>query len=453
MKQRPDSDKSKRSKRSRPGSASSPSAKQLAPNPAPSALATSALASSPTAIADAELFDRARMQWQFGDWESLAALDWHVVEAHPQRAQLALLTSTAHQQLGHADLARRHALQALEWNCDKRQAAQVLISGVHNTLARAAAMRQEEKRALDHFLESVHGVNGDPRLACQARSVREVARLNLLDQASHVIKNLVRHDSDPPADNKLAGYKPARRTSQLEVESTHPRLPMAHAPHIAPSTSADRRTIVVAGMRHSGSTALFNIVRLALNEKGLAYRSFYSEGKDSEALNDPDEDLLLIKTHELRDDVLARADVVVTTRRDLRDTVASAMRRDFPLLKKLNGVVEYAKYNRSLHDIWLPHADYEFVYEDYMADPVIEARRLLIFLGLEDVDISAICKKTASLPTDQYNTTLLSPTHVTDPLRAMSYRDSLSEAHLARINTDHGSWLRRYGYDSSMDEP
>ena len=457
MKQPTDSDRSKRSKRSRPSGASSPGAKQLVSTPVPGALPASAAAASPSTIGDAELFDRARMQWHFGDWESLAALDWSIIEAHPKRALLALLASTASQQLGHADIARRYVIQALEWGCDKRQAAQVLISGVHNTLARAAAMRQEEKRALNHFMESVHGANGDPRLACQARSVREVARLNLLDQASHMIKSLVSGDRGTPVDNRTAYDQPAEPAPNSWVlraaKNVHSYLPVTQTSHVAPAPLAGRRTIVIAGMRHSGSTALFNIVRLALDQKGLTYRSFYSEGNNSEVLSDPDEDLLLIKTHELRDDVLARADVIITTRRDLRDTVASAVRRDFPLLKKLNGAVEYAKYNRSLHDIWLPHTDYEFIYEAFMADPAPETERVLAFLGLGNVDIDAISEQAVNLPTDQYSTTLLSPIHITDPLRAMSYRDSLEEVHLSRINTDHASWLRRYGYDSAAGEP
>lgn len=395
------------------------------------------------------LLDCSRMQWQFGDWESITGIDWQTIEKHPQRAQLALLTSTAHQQLGHADTARRHAMQALEWGCDKRQAAQILIACVHNTLARAAALRHEETRALDHFRDSVQGVSGDTRLACQARSVREVARLNLIDQAAHVIRNLERPDAEQPDDRFILKH----RRAQLSQAITQPvHADAFSAKKLGRTLNASNRTIVIAGMRHSGSTALFNIVRLALEHKGLPFTSFYSEGKNSELLNDPGQGLLLVKTHELRDDVLTRADTIITTRRDLRDTVASAKRREFPLLQKLGGEIEYAKYNRSLHDQWLPYSDYEFVYESFMSDPATETEHVLALLDLTDVDVNTLRTKVSSLPTNQYETTLLSPTHITDPQNVRSFRDTLAEVKIMKITSDHVAWLQRYGYDTARGE-
>lgn len=395
-----------------------------------------------------ELFDRSRMQWQFGDWESIADIDWQTIEQHPQRAQLALLTSTAHQQLGDAETARRHAIQALEWGCDKRQAAQILISCVHNTLGRAAALRHEEARALDHFRNSIQGVTGDARLACQARSVREVARLQLIDQATRVIKGYEQSDFGNPGDRFIRGSHTNSHSSRTIAQSTHGD---AFVKKLGDMSNAGKRTIVIAGMRHSGSTALFNILRLALKQKDLPFTSFYSEGKNSELLNDPNQGLLLVKTHELRDDVLTRADTIITTRRDLRDSIASAKRRGFALLQKLGGEVEYAKYNRSLHDQWLPYSDHEFVYESFLADPVAEAERVLALLDLTGVDVNTLCAEVSSLPTDQYDTTLLSPTHITDPQNVRSFRDTLDNVKAMKITSDHAAWLQRYGYDTAWD--
>jgi hypothetical protein len=399
---------------------------------------------------DTALFERARMQWHFGDWESLAAIDWESIERHPQRAQLALLTSTAHQQLGNTANARRHAFQARDWGCDKRQLAQVLISCVHNTLARVAATRGEGQRALHHFSQAVEGVGGDSRLACQARSVREATRLNLLDQAALMIRSQ-EHSNTGTFSGKPLLELPS--TPSVLDESEDALTGTFHAVSTQEAINLDRCVIVIAGMRHSGSTALFNLVRLALEHKGVQFTSLYSEGQNSESINDPSQGTLLIKTHELRDDVITRADVVLTTRRDLRDTVASAKRREFPLLKRLGDASEYAKYNRALHDIWLPYSDYEFVYESYMANPLVEARRLLTFIGIGGVDVEAIHESLSSLPTDQYGTTLLSPLHVTDPLHVMSFRDTLNENQLSRINTDNAGWLQRYGYEPTTVMP
>src|SRR3546814_7189171 len=48
-----------------------------------------------------------------------------------------------------------------------------------------------------------------------------------------------------------------------------------HRAAARPSTS--RGAMVIAGMCHSGSTALFNIVRLALNQRGVELDLLYSE--------------------------------------------------------------------------------------------------------------------------------------------------------------------------------
>lgn len=380
------------------------------------------------------LVETARMRWQFGDWENLVSLDRQAIAGDPERGTLALLMASAHLQLGDQGSARVWVEDALEWGCDKKMMARVLIAGTHNTLGRIAAVRRQEIRALNHFRNAVDGVGGDERLASQARSIAEIAKLNLVDQAISVMKMERAPGMAAPPD-------------ALEVHRADKlRSHLLGGPDSGKPGGKARRAIVIAGMRHSGSTALFNIVRLALERQQVEFVSLYSEGVRSEHLDDPDAPLLLIKTHEFRDDVAAQADVVITTRRDLRDTVASAKRRKFPVFERLGSTVEYAKYNRALHDIWREHSNYEFVYESYMASPLAETDRLLRFLGLGEVDVEAIHEAVASLPHDQYHTSLLSPTHITDPERLLTFEDTLSEADLARINSEHSSWLKRYGY-------
>lgn len=134
------------------------------------------------------MFEQARMQWQFGDWESLSRLDEVAIAAHPERARLALLIACAYQQLNDHISARHHVQLARTWGCDKKIIARLLIAGVHNTLGRASALADDETRTLGHFVAAVDGVSGDTRLACQARSVREVARLGLFGRAGTLIE-------------------------------------------------------------------------------------------------------------------------------------------------------------------------------------------------------------------------------------------------------------------------
>src|SRR3546814_9207932 len=88
----------------------------------------------------AELLENARMHWQFGDWESLVTLDPGTLEKHPDRAKLALLAASAHQQLNDHAAARSLVTLDKSWGCDKRMITKLLVSGIHNTLGRAAAL-------------------------------------------------------------------------------------------------------------------------------------------------------------------------------------------------------------------------------------------------------------------------------------------------------------------------
>jgi hypothetical protein len=127
--------------------------------------------------------------------------------------------------------------------------------------------------------------------------------------------------------------------------------------------------------------------------------------------------------------------------------VASAVRRDFAMVGRLGGGVEYAKYNKSLHDMWLPLSDYEFIYEDYMQEPVKIVREVLKVIGINVEDLAnKIHKQVSELRTDQYRTTLLSPTHITDPARQYTFRDTLDDSEIEKINSDNQVWLSRHGY-------
>ncbi|SJM88986.1 hypothetical protein [Crenothrix polyspora] len=133
---------------------------------------------------DENLLEKARTQWQFGDWESLTQINVSDIEHHPERAKLALLVSCAWQQLNDFIAARQYLKLAKEWGCDKKLIAQLLIAGVHNTLGRAATLLGgDEKRALNHFQCSVKGINGDLKLIHQVRTQQELTRLGLISQS------------------------------------------------------------------------------------------------------------------------------------------------------------------------------------------------------------------------------------------------------------------------------
>lgn len=137
--------------------------------------------SSPTPAVpiDENMLERARTQWQFGDWQSLAAISRDALQHHPDRAKLALLAAAGHQQLGDQAAARQFTRLAQDWGCSRKLVAQVLISGAHNTLAKAAAVAGQVPRALKHFQASIAtgSPNTDLALATQARVAHQWTNL------------------------------------------------------------------------------------------------------------------------------------------------------------------------------------------------------------------------------------------------------------------------------------
>jgi hypothetical protein len=128
-----------------------------------------------------DLFERARTQWQFGDWDSLVDIDSADFKGHPQRARLALLAAAGYQQKGDIASTRRLVRNALNWGAERRLVAQVLTAGVHNTLGRAFGLGGEHGRSLEQFRSSIRtGTPGaEARLLTAARVATQFHQLEL----------------------------------------------------------------------------------------------------------------------------------------------------------------------------------------------------------------------------------------------------------------------------------
>lgn len=136
------------------------------------------LASSVRAF-DATLLERSYTQWQFGDWTSLCQLNVELINGHPDRAKLALLAAAGHLQAGQQQEAKRLTYLAQSWGASKELISQILISGVHNSLGRAAAISQQPKRAELHFQSAVAvgSPGADRKLLKKARQDYQLEQL------------------------------------------------------------------------------------------------------------------------------------------------------------------------------------------------------------------------------------------------------------------------------------
>lgn len=133
---------------------------------------------------DADLLERSRTQWQFGDWGSLAQLSIDRLQHHPDRAKLAVLSAAGRLQMGQTHEARQYIRLALEWGVSKKLLARVLAAGVHNSLARAAAVTGDQRRAFQHFDAAISTATtgSKSRLLVQVRINHQYEDLGLLPE-------------------------------------------------------------------------------------------------------------------------------------------------------------------------------------------------------------------------------------------------------------------------------
>lgn len=185
---------------------------------------------------DENLLACSRAQWQLGDWTGLAAISHDTVKHHPDRAKLALMVAAGHQALGNADEARRYTRLAMAWGCGKKIASQMLISGVHNTLGRAAVAGGLETRAVRHFESAISVVmpQSDIRQLGQARIVHETAKLGLLPQAARLMgEELSAMKREPTLEASRL------KIFEAELELLNGELSLAQQRHQLPRATPD----------------------------------------------------------------------------------------------------------------------------------------------------------------------------------------------------------------------
>jgi FkbM family methyltransferase len=98
--------------------------------------------------------------------------------------------------------------------------AETLLSGAHNTLGRAAALRGQNAEAKDHFRLAVGMATtdaGERELLVHARSIREMAALGLLPQAASLVEREIGEIS------KLA-ERPSHTRAKIGVLKSETRL-------------------------------------------------------------------------------------------------------------------------------------------------------------------------------------------------------------------------------------
>lgn len=142
------------------------------------------LPTMPTSTSDDKQLQLAKTLWVEGDWEALAALS-DEIDNKARNIQFKAYIAAAFAQLGEREKAAVYLLQ--HWGSevaetsDKLWCYRLLISGVHNSLARARVVNGEIIKSQDHWFKSVDQVISGPqqRLAEQIRAKHQLKQLEL----------------------------------------------------------------------------------------------------------------------------------------------------------------------------------------------------------------------------------------------------------------------------------
>ena len=214
----------------------------------PATLARRAALIDPAADADHDFLPlaRAKGHWLVGDWSSLCELSDSQIARHPARDRLALLVACANLQLNQRERGESLLRSALAWGCNPQLAARLLVSGVHNSLGRAAALRRDGANTDRHFRQAM-SLTGDPdaQPAAQSRAVREMSRLGLLDQATALLgrrgEELASH-----AHQRPLATDEAFSTLRGELQMLQQELALAQRRQIDAALEARKRNAEVA---------------------------------------------------------------------------------------------------------------------------------------------------------------------------------------------------------------
>lgn len=136
-----------------------------------------------TQYLDQYLLERSNAQWDLGDWDSLANIDDKAIQLHPDRSILALLAASGHQQLGDMDAMHKFIQLAQDWGCCKTRLIEVLISGVYNTLGKAAALSGQQQKANKYFETAVVIGNSDDDV-CLLKHARVRSQIEALGKGN-----------------------------------------------------------------------------------------------------------------------------------------------------------------------------------------------------------------------------------------------------------------------------
>lgn len=129
---------------------------------------------------DENLLERARTQWQLGDWQNLSRLNIDALQHHPERAKIALFAAAGRLQTGMDSEARQYIRLAQDWGVSGKLINQVLVAGVPNSSEKRVAILVQQGRAIEQITESskLGSSTSDIQLVSQAPITSQLEQIS-----------------------------------------------------------------------------------------------------------------------------------------------------------------------------------------------------------------------------------------------------------------------------------
>lgn len=197
--------------------------------------------------------------------------------------------------------------------------------------------------------------------------------------------------------------------------------------------------IICAGIPRSGSTRLYSILRLGL-EQNFPLNEISSQWEAAFKVGDHHN---LLKIHNFSKKWLDWSDFVFTTKRDLRYIAASAIDlMPAGTYKTPESLVQMCKDILIMYDSWNEHSDYELVYEDFYKNETKIVDDIFKVLNLK-VDIEKLLFELKEIKNSNLNfdhTTLMHKNHISKNT-GLHYTKRLSKEQYEIIEKEFKDWL------------
>ncbi len=252
-------------------------------------------------------------------------------------------------------------------------------------------------------------------------------------------KSISKNDPWRPSsdDNFNSGLSTAPSTEEIEKSDQYFLLQKALKPK-------EKKLILIASMPRSGSTWLFNCVREIYKELGVEFYSCWVEDYDpgrGEAIH-------IVKLHNPELRFSSRADLILSSRRDVREVAASLLRMGW-LENQEESIYDQIAYlvNR-VHPFWFQRSAYELEFKQIAIDPVSEVTRIAkVLVGDRPVDAVGIAEylERMSAPDRYDRDTQLHPNHRSShPTKCTSV---IERSVLHRVDSHFNGLLREFSYN------